>query len=114
MQLLMRDCGDGVNDGHAARRLVESLERCLDRRPVGRAVEQVVGGFESAGIRSYTCRMVRNNLLNELNAMSSAERILLAQDPWDSVSEDAEAWELPAAQKRVLDQRLRALARRKK
>jgi len=58
--------------------------------------------------------MVRNAFLHELESMSSAERILLAQDLWDSISDDAESWNLTATQKRLLDRRLKAIASRKR
>jgi putative addiction module component (TIGR02574 family) len=57
--------------------------------------------------------MAKNNLLKELATMSSAERILLAQDLWDSVADDSDAWELTPQQKRELDRRLKAYRARK-
>lgn len=56
--------------------------------------------------------MTRNDLLNELSRMSSAERILLAQDLWDSVADDPDAWQLTAQQRRELDRRLKAFRAR--
>ena len=56
--------------------------------------------------------MVRNNLLKELSQMSSAERILLAQDLWDSVADDPEAWDLSPQQQRELDRRLKSFRAR--
>jgi putative addiction module component (TIGR02574 family) len=52
--------------------------------------------------------MVRETLLKELTNLSSSERILLAQDLWDSVADDPEAWTLSPTQRRELDRRLRA------
>lgn len=58
--------------------------------------------------------MVRNSLREEIKKMSAAERILLAQDLWDSVADDPDAWELTPAQEREIDRRLKALERRAK
>lgn len=57
--------------------------------------------------------MVRTILVNELAQLSSAERILLAQDLWDSVAEDADAWDLTPQQRRELDRRIKSYRARK-
>lgn len=57
--------------------------------------------------------MTRKTLLEELESLSAAERILLAQDLWDSVAADPEAWELTPAQRRELTRRLRAFRDRR-
>lgn len=56
--------------------------------------------------------MVKSNLATELAKLSSAERILLAQDLWDSVAEDPDAWELTTVQTRELGRRLKAFRQR--
>jgi putative addiction module component (TIGR02574 family) len=55
--------------------------------------------------------MARRIALREVDQLSAAEKILLAQDLWDSVAEDPEAWPLTAAQKMELARRDRALER---
>lgn len=57
--------------------------------------------------------MTRKALLQELAKMSSAERILLAQDLWDSVADDPDAIELSPAQQKELDRRMKAYQARK-
>ena len=59
--------------------------------------------------------MVKSNLTSHLARLSAAERILLAQDLWDSVADDPEAAELSPEQERELNRRMKAyLARRKR
>jgi putative addiction module component (TIGR02574 family) len=84
----------------------------LPKEPQRRLVVRF--NVEQAASTSYDQIMVRHALLNELKQMSSAERILLAQDLWDSVADDPEAWELSAAQKREIDRRLRVRKQRAK
>jgi len=56
--------------------------------------------------------MTRKTLLEGLVELSAAERIMLAQDLWDSVASDPDAWELTAAQKRELARRLKSMRAR--
>jgi len=46
--------------------------------------------------------------LSEALQLSAAERILLAQDLWDSVVGEPDAWQLSDAQRTELDRRLDA------
>ena len=48
-----------------------------------------------------------------IGELSNAERILLAQDLWDSVSDDPDAWALTGAQRQEVDRRVKAYRRRK-
>jgi len=50
-------------------------------------------------------------LLSEILQLSSAERILLVQDIWDSLAASPEAWELTEEQKYELDSRLASIER---
>jgi len=52
--------------------------------------------------------------LKEVNRLSAAEKILLAQDLWDSAADDPEAWPLTPAQRRELERRDKAYQRDKK
>ena len=52
--------------------------------------------------------MVRNPTLSQLLELSAAERVELAQDLWDSVLPEADAWAPTDAQRAVLEQRLAA------
>ncbi|MEX2212654.1 MAG: addiction module protein [Phycisphaeraceae bacterium] len=46
--------------------------------------------------------------MDELLQLSPAERILVEQTLWDSVSDDEDGWQLTDEQKVTLDQRLAA------
>ncbi len=48
------------------------------------------------------------SLFEDLRNLSASERILLAQDLWDSVTDDPSAWELTSAQQQLLERRLAA------
>ena len=52
--------------------------------------------------------MSNDKPLSEALQLSAAERILLAQDLWDSVAGEADAWQLSDAQRAELDRRLDA------
>jgi putative addiction module component (TIGR02574 family) len=56
--------------------------------------------------------MTRQEILDELAQLSAAERMLLAQDLWESVAEDPSAWELTSEQRDLLDRRLAAFRKR--
>ena len=58
--------------------------------------------------------MVRDTLKNEIKKLSASERILLAQDLWDSIADDPDAWQLTPAQEKELERRLSAMRRRLK
>jgi putative addiction module component (TIGR02574 family) len=51
--------------------------------------------------------------MKELAGLSSAERILLAQELWDSAADDADAWELTPEQSRELQRRVTAFESRR-
>jgi putative addiction module component (TIGR02574 family) len=55
--------------------------------------------------------MTKRIALREVDQLSAAEKILLAQDLWDSVADDPNAWPLTAAQRTELARRDRALER---
>lgn len=55
--------------------------------------------------------MTRETLLKELAQMSAAERMLLVQDLWDTIGQ--EAWQLSPSQVQELDRRLRAYEERR-
>ena len=55
--------------------------------------------------------MSNNKPLSEALKLSAAERILLAQDLWDSVIGEPDAWQLSDAQRAELDRRLDAYRR---
>lgn len=48
-----------------------------------------------------------------IDELTGAERLQLAMDLWDSVSDDADAWELTPAQRKELDRRVKAYRKRK-
>lgn len=48
-----------------------------------------------------------------IEELSNAERMLLAQDLWDSVSDDPDAWALTAEQRKELNRRVKAFRERK-
>lgn len=52
--------------------------------------------------------MSKKITLADVLDLSAAERILLAQDLWDSVAEEPEAWSLSESQRAELDRRLEA------
>ena len=52
--------------------------------------------------------MSNDKPLSEALKLSAAERILLAQDLWDSVVGEPDAWQLSEAQRAELDRRLDA------
>jgi putative addiction module component (TIGR02574 family) len=51
--------------------------------------------------------------VTKVSDLSAAERIQLAQDLWDSVSDAPDVWMLSPEQKQELDRRLKAYRRRK-
>jgi putative addiction module component (TIGR02574 family) len=57
--------------------------------------------------------MTARDTADIINHLSSAERILLAQDLWDSVSDDPDLWALTAEQRRELQRRVKAYRARK-
>ena len=52
--------------------------------------------------------MAKKIALSDVLELSAAERILLAQDLWDSVMDDPDAWSLSESQRAELDRRLEA------
>ena len=56
--------------------------------------------------------MVRNALREEIMKMSVADRILLAQELWESIADEPNACELTPEQERELDRRFKALRQR--
>lgn len=52
--------------------------------------------------------MTKRITLADILELSAAERILLAQDLWDSVVDEPDAWSLSESQQAELDRRLEA------
>jgi len=55
-----------------------------------------------------------DELRNEIKRLSISERILLAEDIWDSVADENESFQLTAVQKEELDNRSESFKNNKK
>lgn len=54
-----------------------------------------------------------DELRNEIKQLSISERILLAEDIWDSIAEENESFQLSEAQKEELDKRSESFKKNK-
>lgn len=52
---------------------------------------------------------MEQSIRDRIKKLSVSERILLAEDIWDSIAEENKTFELTSAQKEELDKRLEAL-----
>ncbi len=56
--------------------------------------------------------MAKKQTMADVLDLSAAERILLAQDLWDSIADEPDAWTLSDAQRGELDRRLQTYRNR--
>lgn len=51
---------------------------------------------------------MENALINQINALSLSEKILLVEEIWDSIARENESFELSKSQKEELDRRIQS------